>query len=125
MENRRLTYASCGHPPLLIWKKEEKDFIELKPRGRLIGISRDIILHDTIYKLEKGDRVLFYTDGLIECEDSQENQFGEKALLRFTMHNEDLDAEEFANELVKKLTEYSATPGKFNDDVTFIVIDIL
>ena len=125
MENRRLTYASCGHPPLLIWKKEEKDFIELKPRGRLIGISRDIILHDTIYKLEKGDRVLFYTDGLIECEDSQGNQFGENALLRFTMHNEDLDAEEFANELVKRLTEYSATPGKFNDDVTFIVIDIL
>jgi sigma-B regulation protein RsbU (phosphoserine phosphatase) len=75
--------------------------------------------------LEKGDRVLFYTDGLIECEDSQENQFGENALLRFTMHNEDLDAEEFANELVKRLTEHSATPGKFNDDVTFIVIDIL
>lgn len=125
MENRRLMYASCGHPPLLIWKKEEKDFIELKPRGRLIGISREIVLHDTIYKLEKGDRVLFYTDGLIECEDSKGSQFGDKALLRFTTQNEDLDAEEFSNELVKKLTEYSSTPGKFNDDVTFIVIDIL
>jgi serine phosphatase RsbU (regulator of sigma subunit) len=123
--NRRITYASCGHPPLLIWKKEDKEFIELKPRGRLIGISRDIVLHDTIYKLEEGDRILFYTDGLIECENTQEEAFGEKALHRFTFQNEDLNAEDFSNSLVKALNEYSSTPGRFSDDVTFIVVDIL
>ncbi len=123
--NRRIVYASCGHPPLLIWKKEERDFIELKPRGRLIGISRDIILHDTIYKLEEGDRILFYTDGLIECENSIGVPFGEEALYKFTTQNEDLNAEDFSNSLVKRLNEYSSTPGKFSDDVTFIILDIL
>jgi len=125
LQKRRLTYASCGHPPLLIWRKEEKEFIELKPRGRLIGISRDIVLHDTIMKLEVGDRILFYTDGLIECENSNGDQFGEKALYKFAVMNEDMTAEQFSNSLVNSLNEYSATPGRFSDDVTFIVIDIL
>lgn len=123
--NRRITYASCGHPPLLIWKKEEKEFIELKPRGRLIGIAPEIILHDTIYKLEEGDRILFYTDGLIECENKEGIPFGESALNTFAIRHEDLAAEDFSNLLVKTLNQYSATPGRFSDDVTFIVLDIL
>jgi hypothetical protein len=54
-----------------------------------------------------------------------ENQFGEKALYKFAVMNEDMTAEQFSNSLVNSLNEYSATPGRFSDDVTFIVIDIL
>ena len=125
LNSRRITYASCGHPPLLIWKKEEKEFIELKPKGRLIGIAPEIVLHDTIYKLEEGDRILFYTDGLIECENAEGIPFAENALYRFTLQNENLSAEDFSNALVLTLNQYSSTPGHFSDDVTFIVIDVL
>lgn len=123
--SRRITYASCGHPPLLIWKKEDKEFIELKPKGRLIGISREIVLFDSILKLEEGDRILFYTDGLWECENEKGIPFGETALQRFTAEKENLKAEEFANSLIETLQDYSKSSGNFSDDVTFIVIDIL
>ena len=51
--------------------------------------------------------------------------FGEKALYKFAVMNEDMTAEQFSNSLVNSLNEYSATPGRFSDDVTFIVIDII
>lgn len=121
--NRSITYASCGHPPLLIWKREEKEFIELKPRGRLIGVSREIVLFDSIYKLEVGDRILFYTDGLWECENQKGIPFGQTQLARFAIEKEDLPATEFSDALVQALHEYSASKS-FMDDVTFIVIDI-
>ncbi len=125
LQNLRITYASCGHPPLLIWKKEDKEFVELKPKGRLIGISPQIVLHDTIYKLDQGDRILFYTDGLTECENINGVPFAEKELYRFVLENEDLPAKDFSNKLVTTLNAFSATPNRFEDDVTFIVVDIL
>ena len=125
LHTKKLIYASCGHPPLLIWKREEKEFVELKPKGRLIGIAPDITLHDTVYKLESGDRILFYTDGLIECENGEGIPFGESALHKFALAHENLNAQDFSNSLVKSLNSYSATKGTFSDDVTFIVIDVI
>ena len=49
----------------------------------------------------------------------------EKKQKWFNKEPEDMTAEQFSNSLVNSLNEYSATPGRFSDDVTFIVIDIL
>ena len=75
--------------------------------------------------LAKGDRLLIYTDGLIEATNPHGQEFGQAGLCDFINTHEELSAEQFAGRL---LQEILAWPGTGNsrtqaDDITIVVID--
>ncbi len=80
---RRLTMVSAGHDPVLIVRAGGK-VEELRGRGMPIGIAEpedfDTIIKEVTVNLEKGDRVVFYTDGVTEAMNSKQGQFGRDAL---------------------------------------------
>src|SRR5262249_27817453 len=58
-----LTFASAGHPPILIVRNGGK--VESHwPQKTLLGVKQGLSLGDAHAKLEAGDVALFYTDGL-------------------------------------------------------------
>ena len=61
-----LTFASGGHPlPLLLRTDGTVD--EIGPHGLLLGANPDLNLVESSWALEPEDRLLFYTDGLMEA----------------------------------------------------------
>ncbi|MFF8942027.1 SpoIIE family protein phosphatase [Streptomyces sp. NPDC014864] len=62
---RCLRWAQAGHPPPLLLRGGEPRFLE-RPRGILLGATRSPVYEEAEYLLEPGDRLLFYTDGLVE-----------------------------------------------------------
>lgn len=62
---RRLLWAQAGHPPPLLLRDGEVRFLD-RPAGMLLGASTDPRFQEAEVVLEPGDRVLLYTDGLIE-----------------------------------------------------------
>jgi serine phosphatase RsbU (regulator of sigma subunit) len=64
-DERRLVWAQAGHPPPLLLRDGEVRFLE-RPRGMLLGASYTPVYEEAQCRLEPGDRLLLYTDGLVE-----------------------------------------------------------
>ncbi|MFJ4466646.1 SpoIIE family protein phosphatase [Streptomyces sp. NPDC089424] len=64
-DERRLVWAQAGHPPPLLLRDGEVRRLD-RPAGMLLGASTTPVFERAETRLEPGDRLLLYTDGLVE-----------------------------------------------------------
>ncbi len=64
-DHRLLAWAQAGHPPPLLVRGDEVRYLD-RPGGLLLGASADPYYGSAELHLEPGDRLLLYTDGLVE-----------------------------------------------------------
>lgn len=84
---RVLRYASAGHPYPLHYEAATGTVTPVVSRGFLLGIVPDEQYVEREVRLAPGDRLCFFTDGLIEARNEIGEQFGEDALGRcFAAH---------------------------------------
>ncbi|MGW1620137.1 SpoIIE family protein phosphatase [Streptomyces sp. NPDC002172] len=62
---RRLAWAQAGHPPPLLVRGGKAYRLD-RPAGMLLGASANPVYESAEFQLEPGDRLLLYTDGLVE-----------------------------------------------------------
>ncbi|MFE5406053.1 SpoIIE family protein phosphatase [Streptomyces sp. NPDC056580] len=62
---RVLAWTQAGHPPPLLVRDGEVRYLD-RPRGILLGASAAPVYESAQLRLEPGDRLLLYTDGLVE-----------------------------------------------------------
>ncbi|MEU7726520.1 SpoIIE family protein phosphatase [Streptomyces sp. NPDC040724] len=63
--DRRLTWVRAGHLPPLLVRGDLAEFLD-QPPGSLLGAGFDSSYGQAVIELMPGDRLLFYTDGLVE-----------------------------------------------------------
>ncbi|MFG2267204.1 SpoIIE family protein phosphatase [Streptomyces sp. NPDC048720] len=63
--SRVLSWTQAGHPPPLLVRDGEIRYLD-RPRGMLLGASTSPVYESARIRLEPGDRLLLYTDGLVE-----------------------------------------------------------
>ncbi|MEU6683467.1 SpoIIE family protein phosphatase [Streptomyces sp. NPDC046832] len=62
---RRLVWAQAGHPPPLLLRDGEARYLR-RPGGMLLGASATPVYQEAECRLHPGDRLILYTDGLVE-----------------------------------------------------------
>lgn len=124
--NRVGRYSSAGHPPPLLWRRCKGELEVLGETGLLLGVRPNEAYADSEFCFEIGDRLLLYTDGLTDPEDTAGESFGDAALLAFFREKQDLEAEEFVDLLLKAVLAWSGngTGSQQKDDITILVIDL-
>ena len=82
--------------------------------------------NESEFYFESGDRLLLYTDGLIEAENASGESFGEAALPALIHNNQNCGTEVFIDLLLREALNWSRRgPGKGQeDDITIVVIDL-
>ncbi len=118
---KKLTYARAGHPyPILIRNNE---ILELESKGQVIGIWDELKTEEKEIFLEKGDKILFYTDGLVEAINHKNIEFGDilSNILKELSHN---PIKLLVNKLYGELESHHQKK-EFDDDVCIIGIEIL
>lgn len=128
-ENDDFIYAYAGHPTVLRFDSSSGMWQFLQPvEERNSGIPLGI-LGDTEYiqkkaKLKKGDRLLFYTDGLLDVRRNSGERLNVNGLLDACQKvtTDHPSPRQVAASLVKHIEE--SGEGGFTDDVTLLAVEI-
>lgn len=116
LKNEKLTYANAGHncPPFMYCKDEKRSKI-LKIKGRMISN----IIEPTDYEeikidFKPCDRILFYTDGAIESQNINKEEYGIERLTEKFKENSKLEA------IIEDINNF--TWGEQKDDIALAII---
>lgn len=116
--DNRLTYCNAGHnPPLLI--RPDGTSTELKAAGAVLGQFPRWLYEQSELQMRSGDKLLLFTDGLVEACNVDEESFGEHNVIRIARENLSSSAEELMGLLMRAASQHS---GDFQDDASLIVL---
>jgi sigma-B regulation protein RsbU (phosphoserine phosphatase) len=119
--NSRLTYANAGHwAPVLIRKSGKA--ILLEDGGAPLGIFPDAKFAEAELQLEAGDRLILYTDGVIEATNSGGEEYTIPRLSALGTRWVALSAPDLLEKIRSEVTLYCN--GCFHDDVTLVVLAV-
>jgi sigma-B regulation protein RsbU (phosphoserine phosphatase) len=113
-----LCYAAAGHPPMLLLR--EGQISQVEENGLVLALSSSAIYTSTKRPLLKGDRLLLYTDGVVEAANADEEEFGHERLSSLLRTSENMTAEEAADLILNTVRGWSSAQA---DDLTVLVCD--
>lgn len=126
LEKDVLSYAGAGHPPVLLWRKREGISREFEENGLFLGPFAEATFSSLRLPVETGDRLLLYTDGILEFKNPANEEFGGDRLRQFLDANSALNAERLVDALISELSRWAEqAPGPSQlDDITILAMDI-
>lgn len=125
MEAKTLSYAGAGHPPLLICRRSDGGSCEIEENGLMLGQFPEETYSAVQLPLAIGDRGVLYTDGIPECRNPSQQEFGTSRFLRFMEKSSNLETDQFASSLIDEVFLWAEHPkgqGQ-RDDITLLAID--
>jgi phosphoserine phosphatase RsbU/P len=115
---RELRYAAAGHPSLLCLRKG--NVTEVIENGLLLAAVDGITYTERTIALEPGDRLLLYTDGLLEARNVTGELFGEASLIIELGLTARLTPSEAADHIIAAVQRWALSQ---DDDLTVLVCD--
>lgn len=117
-ETRELEVINMGHPPLLLIQSGGV-VVEAGKGGDVLGVFEDAMYKADELTLLPSDRLLLYTDGLIEGESvwSAYTKKLQQVVSELPQSNRDL----FLENLLEKTLEFR---GEVTDDIMVLVVDV-
>ncbi|MBS1783985.1 MAG: SpoIIE family protein phosphatase [Acidobacteria bacterium] len=124
-ESGRLRYVVAGHTsPFRIHSGAEGGLRRpefLQGKGFMLGLDESLPFTEQESELPAGDRLVLYTDGLVEVEREDREMLGEEGLLRICAELP-ANADQAAGHIVTRVQAFNG-PVTFRDDVTLVVLD--
>ena len=124
--NGKLVIARAGHDPALLYRKETGKVEALRSPGLALGVDGGTVFErvtkDQEIILQHGDCVLFYTDGVREAVDAEEEEFGMERMSDVFSSAAPLGAEAIVSRMQDELRQFTGD-GVQMDDITLVAIE--
>jgi len=121
--NREFRYANAGHPPPLRYQPAREVLEPLAVKGMMLGVLPDAQYEERSVRLDPGDRLCLYTDGVIECRNPAGVNFGLQQLEAFLRQAGPLPAAVLVQRLIERLTEFRQGRPAL-DDTTVLIAEV-
>jgi phosphoserine phosphatase RsbU/P len=121
-QTHKITIANSGLPYPLLVRNGTPKFLELA--GIPVGLFPDSQYQEQEIQLESGDVLAFYSDGIVESRDSNNDDFGLKRFAETIRVNKDKPAGEIVSAVNEAVEEFVGRIP-FHDDRTLIVVKML
>ena len=116
---RRMHYANCGHcAPLLL--RANGEMTKLEPTAPMLGAFEAWDCAEDEVRLDPGDTLLLYSDGVTEATDSLGDEFGEDRLVRILREKGASTTADLVREIVNAVSAFSGASRM--DDITVVAI---
>jgi sigma-B regulation protein RsbU (phosphoserine phosphatase) len=117
-KSQELRYSAAGHPPMLLLRNG--GIMEIEKNGLVLAAFDFATYSNAVHRLEPGDRILLYTDGIVEASDDAGDFFGKDALLESLRKTSGLSPSAAADSIMSSVRHWSA---KQEDDLTVLICD--
>jgi serine phosphatase RsbU (regulator of sigma subunit)/ketosteroid isomerase-like protein len=118
-ESGRFTYANAGHNPPL--RQHGDKAIDLRATGMPLGLMPGMPYEEKSTLLLPGDRVLFYSDGLIEAHNQEREMLGSPRLKDLLMENPP-GASQLTAHVLAELGRFTGEQWEQEDDITLVTL---
>ncbi len=130
-------YANAGHNFPLVFPKDPDDkrikkrkqksslpenYFQIGQKGQPLGYMEGTTFSSDIINLENGDKIFMYTDGLIECKNSENSMWGKRNLIKALTDLIHQKIDYVVPQLVGKAYQFfDKTP--IDDDITIVLVE--
>ena len=120
----KLTYCGGAHPAALLFKPGKQTLTRLPSQNTIIGfeVSETSMFEETTRRFASGDRLIMYTDGVLEAEDEDRNQFGMDGLKKSLQRHVLKSVSDSAKAIIQDVKRFAS--GTLRDDILLMVIEV-
>ena len=116
-----MTYCNCGHEPALLLRQDK--IREFKKGGLVLGVTKETEYEIEKIEFEKDDRLLFYTDGLIDAVNFDGKMWGIQNLYKTFRQRAAGTAQQIVNDILAYRRRYIGLAHQM-DDTSIVAIRI-
>ena len=120
---RTMTCANAGHPHPIHYSSRTKECHPVGPRGLMLGVMEDVAYPELMIQLDPGDRLVFFTDGVVEANDVAGVMFGVERLIEAVRGAAHLPAAGLLQHIEDQLQTFCGDRPAA-DDVTILVAEV-
>jgi len=120
----RIVYSNAGHCPPFLLKSSGDEFMRLNPTGMALGVIEDNEYGTGEVTVSSGDLIVYFTDGITEAVNGDDEEFGEERLKEVILNNRYETPERIAGSITESVGDHSSGEMQF-DDITLIVLKAL
>jgi sigma-B regulation protein RsbU (phosphoserine phosphatase) len=113
-----LSYTNAGHLPPLLFRGSTVERLEID--GTVVGAFPFAPYGESKKKLETGDLLLCYTDGITEPENAYGEMFGEDRLIELVQKNLHRSDEQIVQAIMDSVLQWTGSP-ELQDDMTVLL----
>lgn len=126
LENKTARFASAGHPsPLLVDRRDGKT-VPLTPHltnNPALGLFAESHYQTFSRAINKQDLFLMFTDGVFECTDHHDKEFGQARLQQLVEAHQTTDLHSLMALIVKTINQYTEPHG-LDDDICLVGVEL-
>lgn len=121
-----MTYACAGHPgPILVGNNICKQICtDRSGKGPALGLINHASYPDNTLNLADFKRMLLFTDGVLEAENKDGDQFMDQRLLEIASKQSDLEIDSWLESIIETVLDFSDS-HHFDDDVCLLGLQII
>ncbi len=112
-------YVNAGHNPPIVLHQNKAEMLEAG--GLTLGVLPDVEYKVGCLRLDKGDALLMYTDGVTEAMNDHSEEFGDERLLRVFRDSKKMSAAKIIQQIVLQIDKHRKDAPQ-SDDITIAVI---
>jgi serine phosphatase RsbU (regulator of sigma subunit) len=128
-KRKTISYANAGHNFPYLFRPggasgapsggEGQDFQVLMSRGNRLGDLEESTYQEKTHPLQPGDVLVWYTDGIVECENDRGEEYGEKRFRAAIRRASDLDPIAMRESVVSAAGQFFGERAR-KDDITMV-----
>jgi serine phosphatase RsbU (regulator of sigma subunit) len=121
LDSGEFQYANAGHNPPLLACRADGRIEALRRTGPALGIIEEYSISERTIKLEQGNCLLLYTDGLTEAFSPQDELYGEERLCHLIENTVVDSIQKMLDVIETSVTEF-INPLPLADDMTMLAV---
>lgn len=120
---QQIEFSTGGTTPVLYWSSRNQSFTQISVTSEPIGVEKSTEYKDFVQKVESGDIIVTYTDGLVESLNDKGQQYGRESLERIIKSNNNSSGKDIANLIKADVKNFTGDADQY-DDQSLLVIKI-
>jgi serine phosphatase RsbU (regulator of sigma subunit) len=115
-------FISAGHNPAYLFRSATGKIEKLRSDAHFLGMFDSASYLPHTFRLDKGDILVVYSDGLTDAQDPQNEMFGEERLLTLIRQEAPSGSRALEQTFLKSIEEFTQGMPQ-TDDITFVVVE--